>query len=487
VNLTTRIAWRQRALEALASSSPNARERAELLEGAAAAIRAEVSAHDKGVSARAAAGLGEALAALAELERWEQDVLAAAVDAERHRRAAVLRAQQAGRALSGADGSLVPVRSALERIAAVADLDERAAIRDQLRRLALPLALINSPAASAQGVVPRVDAGVVDAPNPRVVLLPSIDGSPITAAHVLTPNQVHDLQVEVRVLDWPADSEQLILRLLSRWPASAVEVTEISIARPAKEIEGVRTGRGSSHLVLHAAAADPLTPINFNIEGQFIGQDTRTARLLGHRELSVRTFDQEKDVITGAPVLDERILAMLAELRDEGIAPDEQPAFGRFLAAVARAGMRIMAEREFPEGSNPKESEFQREMLKRLAMATELEGRISEHAWQGGGETDLAHDGVIAELKVEKLKAVTLEGSTKYLAQTTHYASAGQRQLSIMVILDMTAKETPPGVLANSIGWLIPKLHGLDDPAYPSRVAAVILNGNLPLPSDWSR
>jgi len=50
----------------------------------------------------------------------------------------------------------------------------------------------------------------------------------------------------------------------------------------------------------------------------------------------------------------------------------------------------------------------------------------------------------------------------------------------------MTPKLAPPGVLANTIGWLDPALHGLDDPAFPSRVAVVIVNGNLPVPSAWS-
>jgi hypothetical protein len=228
--------------------------------------------------------------------------------------------------------------------------------------------------------------------------------------------------------------------------------------------------------------------VRFAIEGQLVGPSgSRTVPLLGQRSLTVRASDPRVDVMTGAPALDERIVTMLGELRDEKIAASEQPAFARFFAAIARAGVRIIAERQFPKGSHPSEAEFQGELLKRLAMVDELGGRVSKHAWQGGGPTDLIHDGVVAELKVEKAAPATLEGAIAYLAQTTQYASGGQRQLSIMVILDMTPKETPPGVLANTVGWLIPRLHGLDDPAYPSRVGVVIVNGNLPLPSEWSR
>ncbi len=305
---------------------------------------------------------------------------------------------------------------------------------------------------------------------------------------MVQPGRVHELAVETRVLDWPVDKPRLTLRFLSRWPASSVDVTEIALERPEEEQKGVRIASGVGHLALYAAAANPAERLALTIEGELSGEGgARTIALLGHPRIEVRTFDPASDISTGAPALDERIWQMLTELRDEGTAPAEEDSFGRFLGAVAKAGARIEAERQFPEGNEPSEAQFQKAMLMRLAMATELGGRVTEHAWQGGGETDLAHDGVVAELKVERTTPATLDRASTYLAQTTQYASAGQRQLSILTILDMTPKEAPSGVLANSVDWLVPKLHGLDDPAYPSKIAVVILSGGLPRPSDWSR
>lgn len=82
---------------------------------------------------------------------------------------------------------------------------------------------------------------------------------------------------------------------------------------------------------------------------------------------------------------------------------------------------------------------------------------------------------------------VTLDRAADYMSQATQYASDGHRRLSILVILRMTPKDAPSGVLANTVGWLEPALHGLTDPAYPPRVAVVIVNGNLTAPSAWSR
>jgi hypothetical protein len=33
----------------------------------------------------------------------------------------------------------------------------------------------------------------------------------------------------------------------------------------------------------------------------------------------------------------------------------------------------------------------------------------------------------------------------------------------------------------------MPRLHGRDDPRYPSLAAVLIINTNLPVPSTWSR
>lgn len=472
-------------VEAVDAPGQTSAERAVALDAAAQAIGNRPAAHDAGVTARGARALATALGCLADLERWEADTVSATIDAERHRRAAEHKARTVAAELDADDPVLGPVRGILERIAAVRGLDERAGLREDLARMPVPIPLIDPPRAPSTG--PRTSPEAAP-PAPRAAIVTALDGSPVTWAHAITPGRVHELDVEARVLDWPPEAGELVVRFLSRWPRSAVDVTEIRLARPDQEVDGVRIARDTGHLALHAAAADPTMPVHLTIEGQLVTADGGGAplRLLGHRELAVRTFDPAADVITGAPALDERILNLLAELRDQNIAPDEQQAFGRFFGAIARAGVRIVAEREFPEGSNPTEGEFQTELLKRVAMAPELGGRVQKHAWQGGGPTDLAYDGVVAELKVERAQPATLERAADYMAQATQYASAGQRQLSILVILDMTPKQAPPGVLANTLGWLEPALHGLDDPAFPSRMAVVIVSGNLPVPSAWS-
>lgn len=104
-----------------------------------------------------------------------------------------------------------------------------------------------------------------------------------------------------------------------------------------------------------------------------------------------------------------------------------------------------------------------------------------------GGLDDLLHDDVIVELKVARNTAVTVEDCAHYLGQPTQYGVGRGSQLSVLVVLDHSKKEAPPGVLDNYVDWLSPRLHGLDNPRYPSLVGVLILNSNLPVPSAWSR
>lgn len=480
-----RVRWRRTVQLGLDPGSTSD-ARAEQLEHAAVLLREESGEGEEGSTARALEAFGAALRCLAGLERWEHGTLEAENDSERHRRAAARRSELAGQGLPEADVLLGPLRKVHDAIVEVDDLGQIAEVRATLATVALPMRQITD--RTSGGRVRTGEKKTRQPPVPRAAVVASLDGSPVTAAHVVQPGRVHELSVEARVLDWPIEKPRLTLRFLSRWPRSSVEVTEIAMERPQIDEEGVRIAHGLGHLALHASAASPAERLELTVEGEIEGDGSaETIALLGHPRIEVRTFDPASDIPTGAPSLDERIGQMLAELRDEGIARSEEEAFGRFLGAVARAGSRIEAEREFPRGSKPSEAEFQKAMLVRLGMASELGGRVSEHAWQGGGATDLSHDGVVAELKVERTNPATLERARNYLAQTTQYASAGQRQLSILAILDTTPKDAPPGVLANSVGWLVPRLSGLEDPAYPSKIAVVILKGGLPRPSDWSR
>lgn len=207
---------------------------------------------------------------------------------------------------------------------------------------------------------------------------------------------------------------------------------------------------------------------------------------VGYEALHLHITDPSAGTMSGQTQLDERLLRIF-ESTDAGPYPDdEKTAFRRMLIGIARVAASMHVRRDYAQDSEISEIILHRDLLKQLDMQPQLAGRVWDGRRQGGGPTDLIHDSINAELKVEKKTVVTLDNAHRYLGQPAHYAAAAGSQLAILCILDMTTKTAPVGVMGNYIGLMDPTLHGLVDAAYPARVAVLIINGNLPLPSDWA-
>jgi hypothetical protein len=105
----------------------------------------------------------------------------------------------------------------------------------------------------------------------------------------------------------------------------------------------------------------------------------------------------------------------------------------------------------------------------------------------GLGFNDFRHDGINAELKVEKQVPETRERSAKYISQTVQYATADGTRVSILCVLDVTRKEAVVAPPENYLWVLQPPAHALPDPRFPSAVAVHFINAWSPSPSSWSR
>ena len=141
----------------------------------------------------------------------------------------------------------------------------------------------------------------------------------------------------------------------------------------------------------------------------------------------------------------------------------------------------------YKQGATVREREFHDDLFTRLLGEPELGARLERGSKLGLGFLDVRHDGITAELKVERRTAVTQETAPKYMGQPTQYAAADGARLSILSVLDMSRKTSPVGVPENYVFTLEPALHGLKNPEAPSLVAVIVINGNNPPPSSWSR
>jgi hypothetical protein len=79
----------------------------------------------------------------------------------------------------------------------------------------------------------------------------------------------------------------------------------------------------------------------------------------------------------------------------------EQP----FIVALSRIAAQMQGERFYGDGAHVLETTFLADLFVRLGLIPGLAGRIIEGSEIAGGETDLVHDGVVAELKVERNQA----------------------------------------------------------------------------------
>jgi hypothetical protein len=170
------------------------------------------------------------------------------------------------------------------------------------------------------------------------------------------------------------------------------------------------------------------------------------------------------------PVFDKRLLGLDDALPRAGYETDQLQAFGRLLTSPRSIG----AARGQRGSSTPTSTTG--------AGNPELGGRVDRGSPLALGH--LRHDGITADLKVERKTPVTRDTAPKYMGQPTQYAPADGARLSI---LDVSPKALLVGTPENYLFTLEPRLHGLDNPEAPSLVVALIVNGNLPTPNSWSR
>jgi hypothetical protein len=133
------------------------------------------------------------------------------------------------------------------------------------------------------------------------------------------------------------------------------------------------------------------------------------------------------------------------------------------------------------------ESEFQATVLRDLRFL--LGQEVQEHPKQAGGIPDVRYRGVIVELKVEKENGDREHISKKYAAQSVQYTGVEARQVSILLVLDLTSKDKPPGDIRNDILLTAVETHGGNDGTkkFPSKTFVFVINGNMKSPSTYSQ
>lgn len=442
---------------------------------------------------RCFAGLCEVAAFLVRLDAAELDAdtteMTALATAARRRAAAAV--TEFEKRFGDVDPLAGPVRAALDRAQSLTDASSVVDLLTDWAALPLPLVIAHGPRRTAlSSSTAAADSAPDDQPAVAVVLA-SVDGHLITGPQVLHPSTVYELRLDVRTGPWPEWAETLEAELLSHFTPNEAETPAYLWSRPLNP-DGTMTLSATGTLILRFAlpAGSPAPPFRVNLRWRGTQDGKPAIQILdvaGHREIRCRPFDASRDFLTNFPVFDERLLALYERLHHADYDENQLQAFCRLFTAICRTGLTMTWNKQYKRGSHVTERKFHDDLYRELQAEPELGGRLERGSPLALGFLDVRHDGITAELKVERKTPVTQESAPKYMGQPTQYATADGARLSILCILDMSRKTSPVGVPENYLFTLQPALHGLTNPEAPSLVAAIVVNGNLPTPSTWSR
>jgi hypothetical protein len=193
---------------------------------------------------------------------------------------------------------------------------------------------------------------------------------------------------------------------------------------------------------------------------------------------------QRRRIDTKHSGLDRHLNELLDQLLRES--PFVAPEFETLVPVLETLATFLWVSTQGGRFKSPDESDLQKKIVDH--MRTMLGPEVTEHPAQAGGIVDIRYRGVITELKVEKLNGNREAICGKYSEQPTQYAASEARQVSVVFVLDLTAKDRPPGDIRNDIRLMSVPTHGGPDDSkkYPSKVIVLVLNGNLKSPSSYS-
>lgn len=391
------------------------------------------------------------------------------------------------------DPLLMRARAIHNTLAATSDPLDITTITNQAAQLPTPLLFIRS---AEQGRSlgrpwrPPADPEP-DSPNVAVALV-SIDDKLLTGPAIVDPDLTHTLTLQVQTDPWPAWATRLDAELISTLNHQELERPALSWHKNQHTgDQHTFEGTGSLQVRYSVPTTQHAPPVLVRLswrgtdaDGDPVSQELDVA---GHREFRVRPFDPARDATTQYEVFDEHLLAIYENLAAAGYPHNQLQAFARLLNAISRIGLAMTWNKKYRRGQYVKERDFHNDLHNALLADPTLEGRVERGTPLALGYLDTRHDGVTAELKVARDQPVTPETATKYIGQPTQYAAADGTRLSILVILDMSRKVLPIGTPENYLFVLSPQQHGMTEPHSPSVIVTLVINGNLPVPSSWSR
>lgn len=449
------------------------------------AVQAAVIPHgaltQTAVSGSVTWAVGQLLDALIYATQWRAAQRAAEPDATRFATAAALRASDV--VAQQQESWPVELRDAA---ALLDEVHDAAAVTTAAKLLAaVPIAphitdLLTTVSAPRYGWFERQE----DDPTPTVALLIRLHDEPVLRPTIVVPDAMHRFEIEARVSTWPADAERLVVSFASTYPPDYLFASTVSFARDAL----------IQPLDLRVAGTRPPEdpPLEITAQASMEGDGAPSrARLVGNTTLELSTFDSASSLLANLPAAGRRLQQMMSELTNA--LPDLQQQDRQDVQLLFEGALRfahtVLDDRlDAHADGDVDEAWFQAQLKAFLQADPRIGARLGERVGRAGGITDLVLGNIVLELKFENKTALTLESAGhRYAGQATQYGSAGDSQVSLLAVLDVSPKRAPAGVMGNEVGWVRPVTASGPDPALPSLVGVVVVRGGFLRPSDLSR
>jgi hypothetical protein len=300
----------------------------------------------------------------------------------------------------------------------------------------------------------------------------TVDAEPADQVHFLTPYEMHDLEIEVRVSRWPEKATELRLSPVSIEVAGTYNLPEFKFVHPDSSPPFILRQRGRA--AIHAAQALRAQPFEFRYVASFWPKDAeQPVSVVGHRTLLIESVDFQRSSLTHYLSVDRRIVEIRNGLRRLPAVPRADIESGMcLLVPLAAVAARAVQDNLFPKPIT--EAEFQKYIRDELRRS--LGSELEEHPHAGGGITDLSFRGIRLELKVEAEQRLVLSDCQRFVEQAAAYAAGSGKRLALLSVLNGSAKSGAPFPAEDGVGIL------QSDSQIP--IVTTLIQGGLARPSD---
>lgn len=316
-----------------------------------------------------------------------------------------------------------------------------------------------------------------------------IDKEPWTNPQILKPQLLYTIHGSVKISKWPEEAINLIFQPVSTQQSSLYELIIPEIHKN-DEMEFTLSGQVIFKYPQHSfdeSFAVKLLAYFVDSTGLRIYPE-----LIGYNQLIAKVLDPNSHFfLTGSQSMNELVMSIYTSLEKElpSVNLDEKNNFLRLLNGVLSYQGYCLQAGIFKRMTDVMEDTFREEMLRYLTSLNYLGEEVIKEPHLAGGRIEIYYKGIIVELKIEKKISDRVKLIKKYGKQPVAYASSNAKQLSILVVLDLTEKKMPPAAPQNNVMLITPELHGFENskPPFPSKQVVVIFDGNTKKPSDYSR